>query len=133
MEFNDNGTVSVDIGGQTYSLKRPTMKQLWEFFDLREELSERAQGHIRELSAQLAEADDDSPEAEGLVEELRDRQFAFRFMSEPWLREAFEELGSKPLPENLDDAPSELADPSLPTQILLHWREVPLAHSRRRT
>lgn len=133
MEFKDNGTIAVDIDGQTYTLKRPKMGQLWEFFDLREELSNDAQSKIKAYAEELAEIDEDSDRGREIQDLLADRRFAFRFMSEPWLRKAFEELGSKPLPENLDGAPSEFADPSLPSQILMFWREVPLAHSRRRT
>lgn len=133
MEFKDNGTIAVDIDGQTYTLKRPKMGQLWEFFDLREALSNDAQSKIKAYAEELAEIDEDSDRGREIQDLLADRRFAFRFMSEPWLRKAFEELGSKPLPENLDGAPSEFADPSLPSQILMFWREVPLAHSRRRT
>lgn len=133
MQFNENGTISVDIGGETYTLKRPTMGQLWDFFDLRQELSDEAQSHMKKLAEELAEVDDDSDRARQIASEMGDRRFAFRMMSEPWLRTAFDELGSKPLPENLDDAPSELADPRLPSEILLFWRETPLAPSRRRT
>jgi len=132
MDFHDNGTISVDIDGQTYTLRRPNMGQMWEFFDLREELSNQAQKTIKDYAEELAEIDEESDRGKEIQEALSDRRFTFRFMSEPWLRKAFEDLGSKPLPENLDAAPSELADPSLPNQILMFWREVPLAHSRRR-
>jgi hypothetical protein len=131
--FNENGTISIQIGSDTYTLRRPTMGEMWDFFDLRQSLTDKAQAKIESLAKELATEGEDSDRALEIAEELKDRRFAFRFMSEPWLREAFEKLGSKPLPENLDDAPSELADPSLPSEILLFWRSVPLAPSRRRT
>jgi hypothetical protein len=127
VEFRDNGTITVEIGGTTYTLRRPTMGQLWHFFDLRDDLAKDAQAKIKTLADELAEVGEDSKKGKTLVASLSDRRFVFRFMAEPWLREAFETLGSKPLPENLDDAPAELADPSLPQQILLFWRSVPLA------
>lgn len=132
MEFHDNGTLSVDIDGQTYTLRRPTMGQMWEFFDLREELSREAQKTIKDYADELAQIDEDSDRGLEIQDQLKDRRFTFRFFIEPWLRKAFEDFGSKPLPENLYGAPSELADPTLPNQILMFWREVPLAHSRRR-
>ena len=133
MNFNENGTISVDIDGQTYTLKRPTLGQLWSFFDLIAELTEAAQQLIKDKAEELAQVEEDSEEARQLAADMGGRRFAFRYLSEPWLRRAFEELGSKPLPENLDNAPSEFADPGLPNEILLFWRDVPLAHSRRRT
>lgn len=133
IEFRDNGTISVDIDGNTYTLRRPTMGQLWEFFDLRDELSDQATAKLREMTERLASLEDGSEEFNEVMATAKDRRFGFRYLSEPWLRKAFEELGSKPLPENLDDAPSELADPGLPNEILMFWREVPLAPSRRAT
>ena len=132
IEFRDNGTVSVDIGGETYTLRRPKMGELWEFYDYRDELSESAQAQIQEMARQAAELDEESEEFRDLIRQIKDRRLSWRLMSEPWLRRAFEELGSKPLPENLDDAPPELTSLKLASQILEFWRDVPLARSPRR-
>lgn len=130
MEFHDNGTISVDIEGSTYTLKRPNIGQLFDFYDYRVRLAEQAQDQLQGWVAELSELDENTDEFQTLWEKTRDRRFTFRFMVEPFLRKAFEEFGSKPLPENLDNAPSELTDPRLPNLILEFWRDTPLARSR---
>lgn len=132
IEFRDNGTVSVDIGGETYTLRRPKMGELWDFYDYREELSQSAQDQIKEMAQKLAELDEASDEFAEITRRMKDRRLAWHLIAEPWLRRAFEDLGSKPLPENLDDAPPELASLKLASQILEFWRDVPLARSPRR-
>lgn len=132
MKFNENGTISVEIDNRTYTLKRPTLGQLWEFIEYRDTLSEEARAVISETAQKMAELEDESDEFRELAGSLQDRTFVFRQTSEPWLRRAFEELGSKPLPENLDFAPAEIADPQLPNEIIRFWRQVPLASGRPR-
>lgn len=129
MDFHDNGTISVDIDGQTYTLKRPNIGQLFDFYDYRTQLATDAQEKLESLAAQMSELKEDDPQFDELMSQAKDRRFTFRYMVEPFLRRAFEELGSKPLPENLDQAPAEMTDPRLPNLILEFWRDTPLAHS----
>lgn len=133
MRFNDNGTISLTIGADTFTLGRVTMAQLWHFHDRRNELAEDAKAKLEELAKKLVDAGEGTKAYEKLSGQMKDRRFAFLYMIEPWLREAFETVGSKPLPENLDDAPAEISDPGIVAEILFHWQTVPLAHSPRRT
>lgn len=133
LRFNDNGTVSLSIDDETYTLKRPTVKQLWEFWDLRDEITERAKEQLQTWIEDLSNIDENSEEYKKIMEEVKHRgRHSYEHLTYPFIREAFKELGSKPLPKKLDNAPAELADLTLPTQILEFWQSVPLAHSGRR-
>lgn len=137
ISFNDNGTISIPIKGETYSLRRPTVKELYHFWDRIDEIAEDAtselQSMIKDISGQLAEIDDEnSPEARELIASIKKRRReAHEYTIVPWLREVYDKLGSASLPEDLSDAPSEITDQTLAHQIISFWRSVPLASSGR--
>lgn len=131
MNFNDNGTISLTISGKTYTLRRPTVAQLAEFDELQAQLRRDALDQIKEWSEALEDADEE--QAEAIRAKLAERHFGLRTINEPWLRKAFETLGSDSLPDNLEDGPSELVAGELLPEIIRFWQTVPLAHSRRRS
>lgn len=133
LKFNDNGTISLSIEAETYTLKRPTVGQLMDFWDLVDSITAEAQATLKDWMEKLKELPEDSEEYQQLIDEINHRgRHSYEHLTWPWLRQAFNELGSAPLPEDLSRGPSELIDPSLPSQILSFWRTVPLAHSGRR-
>jgi len=134
IKFNDNGTISFPIGEKTYTLKRPTTGQFFDFWDLVDNLeveSRKQMIQLRDTLSQLKDADED--EMAEVVKELRHaRRHAYEYTTIPWLRDVFAEVGSDKLPDDLSEAPSEITDPGLISQILEFWRTVPLAHSPQR-
>lgn len=131
MNFNENGTISIEIAGKTYTLKRPTIAQLSEFEDLYQDLRNDALNQLQEWSKRLEE-DPDSDEAETIRGEMSNKRFGLEAINEPWLRKAYESLGSQSLPESLQEGPSELVSGDLLPEIIRFWRSVPLARSSRR-
>jgi len=132
LRFNDNGTLSISINDETYTLKRPTTSQLFDFWDMADDLRISAQEELISMRDKLTDLKADEA-SEKLVEDLRKRRrHAYEFTTIPFLREAFTQFGNKELPKDLTDAPAEIMDPSLVTQLLDFWRTVPLAHSARR-
>lgn len=131
INFNTNGTISFPINGETFTLRRPTSKQLFDLWDLVDEIADDAREYINGLVTQLAELkDDDSDEATELLKKIqKERRHVHELTTIPWLKEAFKQVGSAPFPEDLTNAPSEIVDPSLPQQVLDFWRRVPLAQS----
>lgn len=132
MNFNENGTIAITISGKTYTLKRPTIAQLSEFEDLYQTVKDDALAKLTEWNERLAE-DPDSDEAERIRTEMSNRRFGLEAINEPWLRKAFETLGTSPLPDSLEEGPSELVSGDLLPEILRFWRSVPLARSSRRS
>lgn len=130
IDFNENGTISIPIAGKTYTLKRPTVAQLAEFDDLQQQLRSDALDQIREWGEALENADDD--ETEEIRQQMGDRFYGLRAINEPWLRKAFEALGSDSLPDSLMEGPSELVSADLLPEIIRFWQRVPLARSPRR-
>ena len=130
MNFNDNGTVSFQIGAKTYTLKVPTIGQIAEFEDLEQTLRQDAIDQLSTWNDELESADEG--EQERIQGEIGNRNYAFTAINEPWLRKSFEAFGSDPLPGDLSDAPADLTSPSLLPSIIRHWRSDPLARSRRR-
>jgi hypothetical protein len=137
IKFNDNGTISIPIKDETYSLSRPTVKDLYHFWDRIDEIAEDAteelQSAIQSIAEQLAEIEDEtSTEAKELIRTIKlRRREAHEYTVIPWLREVYDKLGSASLPEDLSEAPSEITDQTLPLQIISFWRSVPLASSGR--
>lgn len=129
MNFNENGTIAIEIAGKTYTLKRPTVAQLSEFEDLYDTLRGDALTQIQEWGERLDADDEDS---EAIRKEMADKNFGLRAINEPWLRKAYETLGSSSLPDSLNDGPSELVSGDLLPEIIRFWRSVPLARSSRR-
>lgn len=127
IEFRDNGTVTIPVGGQTITIRRPSAGKLFEMWDLIDEIVDQAQADLTQL---LAEADN-ADEAEFLKKLRKERRRAYEYTTVPWLKKVCEELGSAPLPDDLSEAPSGLTDPLLAQKIIGHWRTVPLAHSGR--
>lgn len=125
--FDPTGTVTVTFDDQTYKLGRPKMGQ-WRWFQRRlSEMADQTRERLAELTAEVEGAGDEArPELE---EKLREyARTPFYESTIEWVREAFSQLGSQPLPADVDDWPAWLAaDTSLPTQIITHWKTVPKA------
>ena len=133
IRFNDNGTISIPVGGETYTLRRPNTKQLMYYWDRLDDVADKAKETFQGWLTELSELEEDSEEFDELQKRIRrSPRTSYEHTVFPWLREVFEELGSKPLPQDLTDAPSEITSIGLPLQIVDFWRTVPLAHSGKR-
>lgn len=125
--FQPDGRVSIVINDETYTLRRPKFGHVRLFRERMTTLADEAIARLADLAKQLAAADEDSEEFHALEDQMRElSRFSFQFTVIPWLREVFEELGDKPLPKKLDDAPAFFANSGLPMQIWQHWLNVPL-------
>ena len=138
IEFNPLGTITVTFDDQTYTLSRPKMGQ-WRYF------SRRWSEAIKEAGSQLTELLTKLDAARALLEKsdnAKNRKAVADLSAEitgfnvqplyewniPWIREVFEQLGDKPLPEDPDNWPAWLAsDPALPNRIIGHWQAHPKA------
>lgn len=128
IRFNPNGTVTIPIEGKDYELGRPKFRHLRHFRERISQISDAAQVTVLSLAEEAAKHEEGSAEQEELLEQVRYiSRHGYEITVWPWLREVYEELGNAPLPESLDEAPSEIADMSLAMKILDHWRTVPLA------
>jgi len=136
--FDPLGTVRVEFDDETYTLTRPKMGQ-WRYF------SRRWSEAIKEAGSQLTELLTKLDAARALLEKsdnAKNRKAVADLSGEitgfnvqplyewniPWIREVFEQLGDKPLPEDVDVWPAWLAsDPALPNRIIGHWQAHPKA------
>lgn len=130
MEFRDNGEVSFQIAGRTFTLGNPTIGQINEYEELHNHLRQAALDQLQEWTTALEGADD--YEAETIRAQMSDRNWGLSAINEPWLRKAFDALGSESLPDDLSNAPGDLVSSSLIPGIIRHWRSDPLARSRLR-
>lgn len=103
-ELHKSGTVRANIDTQTYNLKRP---KLGEFRGLRESF---------QALAEQAQANKDAETPVDQSGEIID-----------WLRQVFDVLADRALPESDDDLPTWFLDSTLPATLIGHWRAAPLA------
>lgn len=134
--FDPLGSITVTFDDTGYQLTLPKMRQ-WRYFSRRiEEMSDAAKVRLGELANAAAEAATAyEAEATPLTKTALDQaneelqEFAstpFYETSSQLVREIFEQLGDKPLPDDMDDWPTWLAaDVTIPAQILQHWRTAP--------
>lgn len=123
--FNETGTITLTIDNQPYGLRRPKLGQFRYFRDQIRELSVAAVAELQELKDRMDQAE--GAEADQLEIEFRSASAnTFTMTSVPWLTKVFEQLGD-PLPDDYEEWPSWLADPTIPSKIIDHWRTVPLA------
>ncbi len=125
--FNPTGTVTIDIG-KPYVLKRPKLREYRYFRDLIRELSIEAVDTMNGLQKDLEGVEEGTAEFSELESEIRHiGANSFELTSIPWLKSVFEQLGD-PLPDDHEEWPAWLAaDQTIPTKIINHWRDVPLA------
>lgn len=138
IEFFPIGTIAVTFDDQTYTLTRPKMGQ-WRYFSRQWSQAIKAAGsQLNDLMAKLDEAralleKADNAKNRKKVEELSEEITGFNVSplyewNITWIREVFEQLGDKPLPDDSEDWPAWLAaDPALPNEILRHWQAHPKA------
>lgn len=127
--FDPLGTVTVTLdGSKPYVLGRPKLRQFRKYRDLIRTLTTEAADKLIAKREELDAMKDSDPKYEKLSEEIQEITYnSFLLTSIPWLKEVFEDLGD-PLPEDHDEWPAWLAtDQSIPSQIITHWRTVPLA------
>ncbi len=126
--FDPMGTVTVTLDDKAYVLGRPKLRQYREHRDQIRTLSTNAMTTLTAMQEKLETLKEDGPAFEKLTGEITEvGRNSFLLTSVPWLKAVFEDLGD-PLPDDEDDWPAWLAaDQTIPTQIIEHWRTVPLA------
>jgi hypothetical protein len=126
--FDPMGTVTVTLEDKAYVLGRPKLRQYRHHRDQIRTLSQTAITKLEEMQTKLETLKEGAPAFEKLTTEITAvSRNSFLLTSVPWLKAVFEDLGD-PLPDDEDDWPAWLAaDQTIPTQIIEHWRTVPLA------
>ncbi len=124
--FDPMGTVTVTLEDKAYVLGRPKLRQYRHHRDEIRTLSKSAVSAFEEMQEKLETLKGDA--FEKLSTEITEvSRNSFLLTSVPWLKAVFTDLGD-PLPDDEDDWPAWLAaDQTIPTQIIEHWRTVPLA------
>ncbi len=127
--FDPMGTVTVTFDDKGYVLGRPRLRQYQHHRDEIRFLSTTAITKLEEMQEKLKTLKEDGPAFEKLTTEMTAvSRSSFLLTSVPWLISVFKDLGVDPLPEDWDEWPAWLAaDQTIPTQIIDHWRTVPLA------
>lgn len=155
-EFVSNGTVRIFVDGKEYKLRRPKVgemkerrRALWETQDKIDALlqgeSDKPKGKTRK-KAGVAEqvqdlADDvasgDEAKVDGMLAKARDIRTITRSLTEQteefygdWIEETVKSLGDHNLPTLRDEWPLFLTDVTFITELIGHWRTVPLGPSR---
>ena len=126
--FDPMGTVTITLEDKAYVLGRPKLRQFRHHRDEIRTLAATAVGTLEEMQKKLETLKEDGDAFEKLTAEitLMSRN-SFLLTSVPWLKSVFKDIGD-PLPDDHDDWPAWLAaDQTIPTQIIEHWRTVPLA------
>ncbi|MEE9177578.1 MAG: hypothetical protein V3U46_04055 [Acidimicrobiia bacterium] len=126
--FDPMGTVTVTLEDKERVLRRPKLRQYRHHRDQIRTLSATAMERFKEMQTKLEGLKEGGPAFERLSIEITEvSRNSFLLTSVPWLKAVFEDLGD-PLPDDEDDWPAWLAaDQTIPTQIIEHWRTVPLA------
>jgi hypothetical protein len=110
-----SGKIRAVIGGTKYDLRRPKIGQ---FRALNEYLHEiDAEEKVRIAAVQ------EQPGTNGQARSVDSTDLLLG-----WMRKVFETLGS-PIDLDNDDLPVWMANPTLPVEMIRHWRELPLARS----
>lgn len=136
--YDPLGTVVVEFDGETYRLTRPKMKHVSYFTRRVAEISDGARTELADIAKRLEEATDkadNKPTKANLNAQAKVAEEMAEFLALPFyrrshvvLREMFEQLGDRPLPEDLDEWPAWLGgDLELPGAITNHWRKAPKA------
>lgn len=136
--YDPLGTVVVEFDGETYRLTRPKMKHVSYFTRRVAEISDGARTELADIAKRLEEATDKAdkkPTKANLDAQAKVAEEMADFLALPFyrrshvvLREMFEQLGDRPLPEDLDEWPAWLGgDLELPGAITNHWRKAPKA------
>ncbi len=128
ISFDPMGTVTITLDDKAYVLGRPKLRQYRHHRDQIRTLSRAAITKVEEMQEHLETLKEGAPAFEKLTTEITEISGnSFLLTSVPWLKAVFEDLGD-PLPDDEDDWPAWLAaDQTIPTQIIEHWRTVPLA------
>ncbi len=128
ISFDPMGTVTITLDDKAYVLGRPKLRQYRHHRDQIRTLSQTAITMLEEMQEKLGTLKEGAPAFEKLTTEITEiSRNSFLLTSVPWLIAVFEDLGD-PLPDDEDDWPAWLAaDQTIPTQIIEHWRTVPLA------
>ena len=126
--FDPMGTVTITLDDKAYVLSRPKLRQFRHHRDEIRTLAATAVTKLEEMQTKLGTLKEDGPAFEKLTEKITEvSRNSFLLTSVPWLISVFKDLGD-PLPDDWDEWPAWLAaDQTIPTQIIDHWRTVPLA------
>ncbi|KKK54403.1 hypothetical protein LCGC14_3085090 [marine sediment metagenome] len=126
--FDPMGTVTITLEDKAYVLGRPKLRQYRHHRDEIRTLAATAVTKLEEMQTKLETLKEDGPAFEKLTEKITEvSRNSFLLTSVPWLISVFKDLGD-PLPDDWDEWPAWLAaDQTIPTQIIDHWRTVPLA------
>ncbi len=128
ISFDPMGTITVTLEDKAYVLGRPKLRQYRHHRDEIRTLSKGAVSKFEEMQEKLETLKEGGEAFEKLSAEITEvSRNSFLLTSVPWLKAVFTDLGDA-LPDDEDDWPAWLAaDQTIPTQIIEHWRTVPLA------
>lgn len=125
--LHDNGTVTANIDGTAYKLRRPKAGEYFDFLELLDELSDETRSEGQSiLDTRREQGENVDPETVATLRK-RERQLT-RDMNENrmrWLRRVFDTLCSTSLPET-DDLPVWMMQEETITELVKQWRTVPI-------
>ena len=127
IDFRDDGTIRFgDIYDEPVTIARPKLGDYRAANRHLTEILDEANTAINDLRARGEAGEDVTEEAR----KLADNPLEARLNG--WWVDIFHGLGDKSLPDNTDEWPAYFADPSLPNQVLAHWRTAPKASGSNR-
>lgn len=129
--FNELGTITFDeFDDGDRTLRRPKFGQIRYFQRRIRELAQETSDQVARLKEEMDKAveADDVERATEITNELREfNDFGVVESFFPWYKEVFQQLAENPLPDNSNEWPGYFANPSLPADILNHWKMRPKA------
>ena len=127
IDYRPDGTIKLTFDGETWLLARPKLKTYRLFSERLQEMRRAIQQvntQLTELRTQLEDDDADTEAIEDQIEKLNGPIWEY---SLPIIADLVEQVADRPLPDP-DEWPAWLATSiRLPSDILDHWRTVPLA------
>lgn len=124
--YDPTGTITFSgFDDDDRTLTRPKLGQFRWFNRRFTELRTEAVDKLTRLGEEAASDDPEiSARAEKELHDMAQNPFWEQLLG--WYRDLFDQL-STGLPETEDDWPSYFTDPSLPSEIMNHWRQAPKA------
>ena len=127
IDFDPLGTIRFsDIADEPVTIRRPKLGQYRWFQRSLTAILDDASNALNTIRERAEAGEDVAEEAAAIAENPLEARL------NPWWRELFSQLGDRELPEDTDEWPAYFADPSLPNQVLAHWRTAPKASGSNR-
>lgn len=125
LSLKDDGTAALVIDGRALVIRRP---KLGEFRKIRERLYEAQDANMQQVESPTDDTDAEARRAFLVALRAEGEAAENRYLE--WLAEALTVLGVNDVPAR-DDLPAWAAMPTLASQLMAHWRDVPLASGDR--